>query len=398
MVERRTETSRSFRRSDGLTEVRVSPEPVAYDTGDGDFELIDTSVEPTDSGARSIKNSFQVFFGSTNQGVTIVLPSGERMTSEPALMDGAAPTGIVAPEVDESDDSVVWYRQVWPGVDLRYRVRPGGLAEDIVYTQAPTGAGAVTFSVSGAELDAAWSLPAPTVIARSSDSVPPRPVEPSETLSGIDSVGTGEPSSVEQLDFARALADLERPPGGLPTLRARGELGSEVRFGQLAVTTGADASFVADEVAQPLVRSTVPAPEESLVELSLDSDWMRTLPPRSVPRRARPRRADRRRRLGVVPGPHQHPVWIRRPCMRDAVRLPHDQRVPVLDLAVGEPHEHAGRCRCVRPDRINREQQPCPRRIGRLVAVGRHHRSDHRPVAQASRVQLGRSEGRRTAR
>jgi hypothetical protein len=37
LVDQRSVTARSFRRSDGLLEVQVSPDPVAYDAGGGEF-------------------------------------------------------------------------------------------------------------------------------------------------------------------------------------------------------------------------------------------------------------------------------------------------------------------------------------------------------------------------
>ncbi|MEI2699659.1 MAG: hypothetical protein V9E94_15465 [Microthrixaceae bacterium] len=49
------------------------------------------------------------------------------------------------------------------------------------------------------------------------------------------------------------------------------------------MTTGADPVFVEDKVASPLVRSTVVAAGESLVEVSADRGWMSSLPPAAFP-------------------------------------------------------------------------------------------------------------------
>ena len=51
----------------------------------------------------------------------------------------------------------------------------------------------------------------------------------------------------------------------------------------MVVTTGADPVFVEDKVASPLVRSTVVAAGESLVEVSADRGWMSSLPPAAFP-------------------------------------------------------------------------------------------------------------------
>lgn len=95
VVESRTAFSQSFRRSDGLLEVRASAQPVAFRSESGKFELIDTSVSETKQGLAATKNSFQVLFGDSGRGVTVVLESGERVVSRPAALDGVAPERTV---------------------------------------------------------------------------------------------------------------------------------------------------------------------------------------------------------------------------------------------------------------------------------------------------------------
>lgn len=161
VVEKRSAFAQTFLRSDGLEQVEVSSEPVAFPTPKG-FELIDTSVVPVENRPGLLAASRNVFaaeFGDSAAGVTWVLPSGRRVRSAPLAFDGAAPPRVVSPEVDPKDRSVVWYRQVWPGVDLRYTVMATGVREDVVYTQAPSGSSAVSFRVEGAELDPVWETP-----------------------------------------------------------------------------------------------------------------------------------------------------------------------------------------------------------------------------------------------
>ena len=120
----RTATSSTWEMSDGTLSVEQSPVPVHYDAGGGRFERIDTSVvTEARRGERLVsdRNAFAVTFGRSDEGVTLRLPSGREKTSRPLGLDGLAPA-VVSPVVDSADDSVVWYRGVWPGVDLRYTV------------------------------------------------------------------------------------------------------------------------------------------------------------------------------------------------------------------------------------------------------------------------------------
>ena len=101
VVEKRSAYAQTFVRSDGLEQVEVSAEPVAFPTPNG-FELIDTSVVPVEGrpGVLSAsRNVFAVEFGDSGSGVTWVLPSGKRVRSVPLAFGGVAPAGVVAPEV-----------------------------------------------------------------------------------------------------------------------------------------------------------------------------------------------------------------------------------------------------------------------------------------------------------
>ncbi len=273
VVEKRTDRNRVWERSDGLFEAQLSADPIAFKSGDGSYELIDTSVRGDGehkgwliSGA----NAWSVSFGPSDQGVAITTPKGKTLRSRPSAAAGVAPAKVVVPVVDQMDASVVWYRQVWPGIDLRYTVTTTSVKEDVVFTERPKGSSAVEFAVSGAELDAVWNMPS----------------------ADVPEAGTVAPGDV----FQRAAPELDlsadsrpsRPPVGSSgaSLVARGELAAEVQFATVVVATALPATQ--DEApitagADPLVRSAVVAPGESLVEVSVDDAWMAELPEKAFP-------------------------------------------------------------------------------------------------------------------
>ena len=288
--------TRVFERSDGLLDVRVFAEPVAYQVGE-EFELIDTSVVLASDGSGRLeakRNAFGVEFAATDAGVKVILPSGREVASRPVAFDGVGPSAVVAPVVDPEDDSVVWYRQVWPGVDLRYTVTAVGLREDVVYTIAPAGSSAVSFAVSGAELDPMWETPSSAPTA--STPTPPAPLEqpaPSNVLGDAAASLDASAPLAAGAEGRTALADargaelgvlrsggaVDRPadPGSRSSLKARGGLGAELDFGRLAVATEGGEELVADPVSKPLARSRVMGADTSLVEYSVDDSWIREL-------------------------------------------------------------------------------------------------------------------------
>lgn len=294
VVEKRSAFAQTFVRSDGLEQVEVSSEPVAFPTPKG-FELIDTSVGPVEGRPEVLaasRNVFAVEFGDSAAGVTWVLPSGKRVRSVPLAFDGAAPVGVVAPEVDPENGSVVWYRQVWPGLDLRYTVMATGVREDVVYTRAPSGSSAVSFRVEGAELDPVWETPgvdAPVADAPGKAAGPPEEVASpaaslvldAETAQADVAAAPGQPrapdgSRVEELAGLRERGLIDRPkdPGARSSLAVRGELGEELDFGQVAVSTANGGAITLNPVARPLARAAVAAPGVSVAEFSVDDAWI----------------------------------------------------------------------------------------------------------------------------
>jgi RHS repeat-associated protein len=278
----RTATSSTWEMSDGTLSVEQSPVPVHYDAGGGRFERIDTSVvTEARRGERLVsdRNAFAVTFGRSDEGVTLRLPSGREKTSRPLGLDGLAPA-VVSPVVDSADDSVVWYRGVWPGVDLRYTVSAVGLAEDVVLQRPVSGPAAVTFDVEGAELDAAWQVPGAgqgidtgRLLAPNADAVLPATKDPV----ALDRVGAAD----REVD--RGLRRDAMGLGARSTVAARGELGRELRIEPVTVKAGAGEDFVPDAVAAPLARAAVVGSDRSVVEYSVDPGWLAQLDSSAFP-------------------------------------------------------------------------------------------------------------------
>ena len=323
VVERRSAHGRVWARSDGQFEAEISADPVAFRSAKGGFELIDSTVtaDAKRSGwLRSGANAWGVEFGPSDVGMVLRTASGKELKSRAALFGGLAPAGVVTPVVDTEDASVVWYRGVWDGVDLRYRVSASSVAEDVVLTKRPSVSARVEFEVSGAELDPVWRS-APTgpisgdvakgasALEEGSSGVPSGVVVPAPELS-VDMAAQADRRSGERNDptgeplgpGASAQNGSKMRPGGVGdrlagsifgssdrsdvvavarerfaagegvALAARGSVGEEVSFGSLVVESGS--GRVADSVAVPLVRSGVVSEGVSRVEVSVDDAWL----------------------------------------------------------------------------------------------------------------------------
>jgi RHS repeat-associated protein/uncharacterized repeat protein (TIGR01451 family) len=129
-VSKRTAKTRTWNNFDGSFTTRVSPENRFYQAGDR-FEPIDNTLIHDDlTGYRNKANSFVARFRSVSSGVALETPEGT-ITMTP-LTDSQA-----APEVDDKAQTIT-YRDVWPGVDLRYRVVNDGVKEEVALRELPT--------------------------------------------------------------------------------------------------------------------------------------------------------------------------------------------------------------------------------------------------------------------
>ena len=262
----RGERRRVWTRADGLLEWDLSEEPVAFDAGGGRFELIDSTVSPVEGRSgwlRSGANSWGVEFGPLADGVVSRLASGRVVTSRLVGGFGGAPDVSVLPVVDGSDSSVVWYRDVWPGVSLRYRVGVSSLSEDVVLASSKAagsaGDAAVEFEVSGVGVEPVWVDPAGSV--------------PADAKRGGFAAAA---SAGERADVLKGRGGRVAPPRGkglAAGLRAT-DAGGEVEFGPLTVLSG--------EGGQPDGRAGLQARVvggelkggSQRVRLSVDPEWL----------------------------------------------------------------------------------------------------------------------------
>ena len=142
---RRDRFSRTFANPDGSETWVASTEPVHFENADGSWSPIDNRVVPGDGGElTNAANDWHVSFGAlASKGVVFDHPKG----SFSWLAEGAAD---VVPVV-EPDGESVRYPDVWPNVDVVYRVRSGSVSEELVLKSRfarPT----FVFDVFGTEL------------------------------------------------------------------------------------------------------------------------------------------------------------------------------------------------------------------------------------------------------
>ncbi|MEZ5311457.1 MAG: hypothetical protein R2735_12870, partial [Microthrixaceae bacterium] len=273
---------------------------MAFRSGGGGFELIDSTVrvDPGRSGwLVSGANSWGVEFGPSDKGMVLRTRSGRVMSSRPMLFGGIGPSGVVTPVVDPDDASVVWYRDVWDGVDLRYTVSAVSVAEDVVLTKRPLVSARVEFEVSGAELDPVWRTATDSQVSadaergtesgrgdRDSLGVSLGGVVPAHELSVDPATGPlfnpADPSDLSGR-LGVSVARERFAAGDGVSLAARGSLAGEVGFGPLVVESVS--GRVADSVAVPLVRSSVVSSGVSRVEVSVDDTWLAEVPEAEFP-------------------------------------------------------------------------------------------------------------------
>jgi len=124
-VAARTEKAKQFINADGTTSEVLSTRPLHFKDFAGRWVDIDPTVEPDPAGGfQSTANAWQAHFSALPAGVTIDTAGGKVRFSP-------AGSASVAPQVLPDGQGVV-YPDAWPGVDLRYRVEPDGVKEELV--------------------------------------------------------------------------------------------------------------------------------------------------------------------------------------------------------------------------------------------------------------------------
>ncbi|HHW13775.1 MAG TPA: hypothetical protein GXX28_02410, partial [Firmicutes bacterium] len=128
VAEKRTRFSRTFYDpTTGQATLELSSEPLNYQDASGRWLPISTSIVPDSSepdfAYAALRNQFHVRFpGRAHQPWRFSL--GDRQVK-------FAPHGAKTVAPQASGNSIV-YQDAWPGADLRYEVKPGGVKEEIV--------------------------------------------------------------------------------------------------------------------------------------------------------------------------------------------------------------------------------------------------------------------------
>lgn len=146
-VDLRTKYSKTFLEDDGSHTAEIYTSPVHYQRTDGSWDEIDTTLVPCDStacGWRNNKGSFSVEFADVAASSEMVtIDDGAHGLSFGALQANSAQEAIV-------DRNEITYKDVQPGVDLRYEVGPDRVKELIILEQPSDSSVSLTFPL---ELD-----------------------------------------------------------------------------------------------------------------------------------------------------------------------------------------------------------------------------------------------------
>jgi RHS repeat-associated protein len=166
---RRTAQSKTFRNPDGSYTAQISADIEHYWTGSGWADISNRLVANPGGGYRNEANSFTAHFRpsivaiDTPQGTISLTPAGGTLG---------------APTVDAAGTTAT-YSDVWPGVDVQYRVVGGGVKEDLVLRRRPSTA-QFSFQVQGTSLSVQadgslatsgafagkWKVPTPEVFSK----------------------------------------------------------------------------------------------------------------------------------------------------------------------------------------------------------------------------------------
>jgi hypothetical protein len=116
-------------------------EPVHYKPPGGEYKEIDTSLAPSTDGRYRLQNkanSFTLKFGDCQGGASAELAPLVLLEAGKASV-GMSPVGGSTARAEKSGSGTVVYRDVYPGVDLRYTSKPWGVKEEIVLSGPEAG-------------------------------------------------------------------------------------------------------------------------------------------------------------------------------------------------------------------------------------------------------------------
>ena len=131
VVNERGEFSKVYRNPDGTTAAVISQLPVHYRTAFGGWADIVAQfvADPRSGSAVAVKNSFTVRADRT--GVSIVTAKGRALHLSVRTDDALLPLPSVT-----DDGSSVTYSEVWPGVDVRFRLDAVSVRKELVLKRA----------------------------------------------------------------------------------------------------------------------------------------------------------------------------------------------------------------------------------------------------------------------
>ena len=127
----RSEGSETWALESGQKVTEFFSEPRWFRDDRGEWARVDPSVVPVESAVlkgavlRAAGVGFDAEFGVSGDGVRLVFEGREVVFRPRGRAD-------VVPVLEKGSDTVVWYRDVWPSVDVRYTVGATGLKEDFV--------------------------------------------------------------------------------------------------------------------------------------------------------------------------------------------------------------------------------------------------------------------------
>lgn len=133
LTEVRSEGSETYLLESGQRQTEFFASPKWYRGPDGAWVEVDPRVvmsgDSKDSPVVTAGVGFAATFGASGEGVSLVFEGRDLRFRARGRTD-------VLPELDAENAAVVWYRQVWPEVDIRYTVTATGLKEDFVVRSA----------------------------------------------------------------------------------------------------------------------------------------------------------------------------------------------------------------------------------------------------------------------
>ena len=145
LLDLRSLDSRTFQNADGTFTTEQHGAPIHYENEAGELKPIDT--EPIASGADGVAfetkaAATRTSLGDSSAAGTLLTVSNAdyRVSFRPAAPALLAGIGAAADRRPEVEDDRVYYRDVYPNVDLRYALFPHGVKEDIILKapSAPT--------------------------------------------------------------------------------------------------------------------------------------------------------------------------------------------------------------------------------------------------------------------